>query len=71
MSNNKDNIRSLPTAIDKVAGDVEAMKRHLPQYLEWVKAKAAIQRTHYDALIEQGFSPEEALYITAKGEIEN
>lgn len=66
-----DNIRILPTALDKVAGDVEAMKRHLPQYLEWIEAKAVIQRTHYDALVKQGFKPEEALYITAKGELED
>lgn len=70
MTDKNDNIRSIPTAIDKLAGDVEAMKRSLPAYLEYVEVKAQIQRTHYLALLKQGFSVEEALYITAKGEIE-
>ena len=64
-------IRSIPTAKDKLAGDVEAMKRHLPEYLEYIETKAQIQRAHYLALVKQGFKPEEALYIIAHGEIED
>lgn len=64
-------ITTIPTALDKVAGEAEAMKRALPAFLEYIEVKAQVQRTHYLALIKQGFTAEEAIYITAHGEIED
>lgn len=39
------------------------MKRMLPQYAELAIITAEIRRVNYDALIEQKFTPEEALVL--------
>lgn len=67
----KDKIRSIPTTQDKLAGDVEAMKRHLPALLEYMEIRAQIQRAHFLALIKQGFKAEEAMYIVAHGKLDD
>lgn len=61
MSN--DNIRAIPTAADKLNGDVEALKRSLPALVKVMQARAEMQRAHFLALRAQGFLAEEALYI--------
>lgn len=64
MSKNK--IRSIPTEQDKMTGNVQAMKRALPGMIEYLQMKAECMRAYYDALIEQGFTPDEALHLTGK-----
>lgn len=61
-------IHSFPGPQDKLAGSVEAMKRAMPAYTEYLRVKAKMQRAHYLALMGQGFSAAEALYIIAHGE---
>lgn len=64
MSNDK--IHVIPTAADKLVGDVEAMKRSLPALIEVMQARAQMQRAHYVALLEAGFKPEQALFIVSQ-----
>lgn len=61
----KDKIRSIPTEQDKMAGNVQAMKRALPNLKEYLQIKAEMGRAYYDALLAEGFTPEEALYLVA------
>lgn len=42
---------------------VEQMKRHLPELIEYAKLQAKIRKAHYDALLAEGFTAEQAIEL--------
>jgi hypothetical protein len=48
---------------DELKAALETLKRDLPTFLEYQAVIAKIKRAQYDALIEAGFSPEQALEL--------
>lgn len=42
---------------------IEGMNRNLPAFLEYAVVTAKIRKASYDAHIEQGFTPEQALEL--------
>lgn len=57
----------VPTAKDKMVAELEKFKREFEVLKEFKRLDAELKRTHYLALIEQGFTPSEALFIVMKG----
>ena len=60
---NKTSLTAIPTDNDQMKGAVEALKRNLPEYMEYVEIRASIQKHSYQALLKQGFNEEQALYL--------
>lgn len=63
-------MKSNPTVVelditdkDKMTGAIENLKRELPNMIEMGKVMAEIRKANYDACIEQGFTPEQALEL--------
>lgn len=57
-------IRALPTPeADKLRAAVEEMRRTLPLLTEYHQLDAKIKRAKYDALLAEGFSPNQALEL--------
>lgn len=54
---------------DEMQAAVENLKRNLPIFLEHVWLIAQIRKASYDALIEQGFTPEQALVLCQSTEL--
>ena len=62
MSN--DNIKEVRFGdADALKAGVELMKRNLSTYREHVAVMAKIRKASYDAHIEQGFTPQQALEL--------
>lgn len=59
-----DNIRQIPTKPDEFAAAIEGMRRNLDNFIEHAKLTAAIKRAYFDALVKEGFTPEQALELT-------
>lgn len=51
---------------DEFRAALEMMKREMSNYIEYQKLIAKIQREKYNACIEEGFKPEEALLLCQK-----
>lgn len=59
----------VPTAVpnveaDKIRAEIERMRRTLPYMLEFYVLDAKCRRARYDALIAEGFDPQQALELT-------
>lgn len=61
MSDN--NITLLPATPNDFRAAIEKIKRHLDDHLEFIKLDAQLKRAKYDAYVEVGFKPEEALLL--------
>jgi len=48
---------------DEFKAALEAMKREMSNYIEYQKLIAKLQREKYNALLNEGFKPEEALVL--------
>lgn len=59
----KDNLTLIDVAPNPLVGIVEDLKRNLETHKEFKKLDAELKKTHYDALIEQGFTEQQALYL--------
>lgn len=59
----KDNITLLTGPIDKQRAQLEELKRNIPIQIETLKIIAQLTRARYEALIESGFTPEQALFL--------
>lgn len=59
-----DNIRQIPTKPDEFAAAIEGIRRNLDNLIEHAKLIAAIKRAYFDALVKEGFTPEQALELT-------
>lgn len=59
-----DNIRQIPTKPDEFAAAIEGMRRNLDNFIAHAKLTAAIKRAYFDALVKEGFTPEQALELT-------
>lgn len=57
------NLTAIPGDADKLAGDIEKLKRSLPHLIELNRLLAAQRRALYDAYITNGFQPSEALEL--------
>lgn len=44
-------------------GEVERMKRELPELIAYQQLRAQLTKAHFDALVSQGFSAEQALEL--------
>lgn len=62
------NIIGLPTAKNQTRATLEELKRDLDVIIEFKKLDAELKRIHYLALIKQGFTASEALFIIMKGQ---
>ena len=57
-------ITSLPNVeLDKLRAQVEQLKRQLPVLMEYHQLSAKLCRTRYDALVAEGFNPQQALEL--------
>lgn len=59
-----DNIRQIPTKPDEFAAAIEGMRRNLDNFVEHAKLTAKIKRAYFNALVAEGFTPEQALELT-------
>lgn len=50
---------------DEFAAGLELLKRQIPQIIELGRLRAQIRKGYYDSCIAQGFTPEQALTLTA------
>jgi len=55
------NIRELPSKQDVLAGAADKMNRELPTLSSAFAAIAKARKAYYDAHVEAGFSPEQAM----------
>ncbi|QXN72738.1 hypothetical protein RCZAHN_129 [Rhodobacter phage RcZahn] len=62
MSENKDLVK-VPTAQDKLRGEVEAIRRLLPVLSEAAVEIAQMRKRMYDEYIRVGFTPDQALQL--------
>lgn len=62
MSENKDLVR-VPTAQDKLRGEVEAIKRLLPVLSEAAPEIAQMRKRMFDEYLKVGFTPDQALQL--------
>lgn len=62
LSMDKPKVVNLPDP-DKLAADLERMKRNLPGTEEYLRLLARLHKAKYDALIEAGFTPDQALEL--------
>jgi hypothetical protein len=53
----------LPPTPNDFRAAIEQVKRHLEDHLEFIKLDAKLRRAKYDAYIEVGFTPEQALLL--------
>ncbi len=44
-------------------GEVERMKRELPELIAYPQTRAQLTKAYHDALVQQGFSAEQALEL--------
>lgn len=58
-----DNVTLLPPTPNDFRAAIEKVRRHLEDHLEFIKLDAQLRRAKYDAYIEVGFKPEEALLL--------
>ena len=58
-----DNIINIKTDKNELKADLERLKRHLDVVIEYSVLTAKITRASYNALIKEGFSEQEALYL--------
>ena len=66
----KDKITLLTTPDkDDLKAAVAAMQRELPAFIENAKIIAKIRKASYDALIGEGFTPEQALELCANQQL--
>lgn len=54
-----------PDNVVPLPGTIAALRRELPRLKEYAQIKAEMGRAYYDALLAEGFTPEEALYLVA------
>lgn len=55
------NIRELPSKQDALAGAADKMNRELPTLSNAFAAIAKARKAYYDAHVEAGFTPEQAM----------
>lgn len=60
------NVVDLPAKSD-IAASVEEMKRNLAFYIEMVEMNAKLQAAKYQAYVEAGFEPDQALFLLTNG----
>ena len=65
MTEDKDNLTLIPTQPDKFRGMVEQMKRDFEAIVEFRRLQAKAARSQYEALVDAGFTPQEALTLVA------
>lgn len=58
-----DNVRGLPAKDDPLRAELEKLKRNLPILLEMAPVLARLKRATYLALIESGFTAEQAFLM--------
>ena len=56
-------MRTIEGTGDKSLAALEEMRRNMPMLLEFAAMNAKIKRAYYAALIEQKFTPEQALVM--------
>jgi hypothetical protein len=44
---------------------LKELKQSIGQYRQFMEYTSIIQKEHYDALVKQGFTPDQALYIVS------
>jgi hypothetical protein len=49
--------------MDDMKASLAALKRNLPEQLEFMVVKATLTRTYFNALVKEGFTDEEALEL--------
>ncbi len=54
--------------VDKAVTEeqLESFRKSIPELLEYMAIRAELKRNYYEHLIEQGFSKQEALKLTAE-----
>lgn len=64
VSMNKDNLVVLPGGGHEMKEFLEDFKKSLPEMKEYLKIGAELTRIKYKALLEEGFTPEQALELS-------
>lgn len=57
------NITLLPAAPNDFRATIEQIKRHFDDHLEFIKLDAKLRHAKYQAFVDAGFSPEQALLL--------
>ncbi len=52
---------------DDLVGALEALKRQLPDLLQYMPFIAKLKKAQFDAYIEEGFTPDQALKLIRPG----